>query len=249
MLSTVEFIRAPAFFPSRQKHSRHPKRLFIKRLESVEKKRIMSVRNAVLSSGMVRNQLKTAFRTKRRGLSSSGDVLAAWRRPSAHWPSYRETDSGFKTAVATPSSIFTRFGSQIFSSLLAPERRSTWTSLLIGCGDKGGAAILAGTATKRRLSPEKFMPEWNVGGGLCKAVQTSLKISVAVNHFRHDLSSFHLNDSCIIYKTVPVIRIKWTFFFCTSAVGNIFRTDRYLATSAWQIGAERNTGVRANCLL
>jgi hypothetical protein len=38
-------------------------------------------------------------------------------------------------------------------------------------------------------------------------------------------------------------------FFRTSFVGNIFRTDRYLATSAWQIGAERNVGVRANCLL
>jgi len=156
---------------------------------------------------MVRNQLEPAIRTKRGGLSSSGDLLAVWRRPSSHWPSYREIDSGCKTVGATPSSIFTRFGTQRFgtqrsSSLLAPERHSRWTSLLIGCGDKGGGALLAGTATKRRLFPEKFMPEWNVGGGLCRAVQTSLKISVTVNHFKHYLSSFRLNDTCIISKSV-----------------------------------------------
>jgi hypothetical protein len=85
---------------------------------------------------------------------------------------------------------------------LALERHSTWTSLLIGCGDKGDGAVLAGTATKRRLFPEKFMPEWKVGGGLWKAVKTSLKITVTVNHFKHDLSSFHLNDPCIVSKSV-----------------------------------------------
>ena len=152
------------------------------------------MRNAVLRSGVVRNQLKLEIRTKRCGLSLSGDALADWRRPS-----YREADSGFKTAgVTPPSSIFTRFGTQTSLSLLAPGRHSTWTSLLVGRGDKRGGALLAGTATKRRLSSEKFMPEWNVGGGLWKAVQTSLKISATVNHFRHDLSSFHLNDPCII---------------------------------------------------
>jgi hypothetical protein len=174
---------------------------FINRLDIVEKKKIMSVRNTVLRSGMVRNQLKPAIRTKHRGLSSSGDVLATWR-PSAHWPSHRETEPGYKILGATSSSIFTRFGTQRFSSLLAPGRHSTWTLLLIGCEDKGGGAAVAGTDTKRSLLPEKFMPEWNVGGDLWKTAQTSLKISLTVNHFKHDLSSFHLNDHCIISKSV-----------------------------------------------
>jgi hypothetical protein len=115
---------------------------------------------------------------------------------------------------------------------LAPERPSTWTSLLIGCEDKAGDAVLADTATKRRIFPEKFMPEWNVGGSLWKAVQNSLKI-ITVNHFKHDLSSFHLNYRCIISKSVTDnISISFLLFFRTSFVGNIFRTDRYLATSA-----------------
>jgi hypothetical protein len=46
--------------------------------------------------------------------------------------SYRVTDSGFKIGGVTPSAIFTRFGTERFSPLLAPKRCSTWMSLQIG---------------------------------------------------------------------------------------------------------------------
>jgi hypothetical protein len=102
--------------------------------------------NSERYSDMLRNQLKPAIQTKRRGLLSSG-VSAAWQRPT----SYSETDSGFKIGDVTLSVIFTRFVAQWFSSLLAFKRRSTWTSLQIGWRGKGGGAWLAGTATKRLL--------------------------------------------------------------------------------------------------
>ena len=44
------------------------------------------------------------------------------------------------------------FGTKRFSSVLAPKRRSMWTSLQIGRGPKGSGIRLAGTATKRLLS-------------------------------------------------------------------------------------------------
>jgi hypothetical protein len=132
---------------------------------------------------------------------------------------------------------------------LAPERHSTWKSLLIGCEDKAGGAVLADRAAKRRTFLEKFMSEWKVGGSLWKAVQNSLKI-ITVNHFKHYLSSFHLNDRCIIWKSVTDnVSFCFVLFFRTSFVGKIVRIDRHLATSARHIGAERKVGVRANCLL
>jgi len=46
--------------------------------------------------------------------------------------SYRETDPEFKIGDVVPPPIFSRFGNQGFSPLLAAERRPMWTSLQIG---------------------------------------------------------------------------------------------------------------------
>jgi hypothetical protein len=73
--------------------------------------------------------------------------------PELIQPSYRKTDTGFKIGGVTTSAIFSRSGTQRFSPLLAPERRSTSTSLPIGWGGRGGGAWVAGTATERLLLP------------------------------------------------------------------------------------------------
>ena len=62
----------------------------------------------------------------------------------------------FNTVGVTPSALFTRFGTQRLPSLLAPERHSTWTSLLIGCGEKRRGALVVGTAVKRRSFPRNL---------------------------------------------------------------------------------------------
>jgi hypothetical protein len=46
--------------------------------------------------------------------------------PGLIQPVVPETDSGFKIGSVTPSAIFTRFGTERFSPLLAPKRRSMW---------------------------------------------------------------------------------------------------------------------------
>jgi len=53
-------------------------------------------------------------------------------RLTSNSTSYRETDPEFKIGDIVPPAIFTRFGTQEFSPLLAAERRPMWTSLQIG---------------------------------------------------------------------------------------------------------------------
>jgi len=53
-------------------------------------------------------------------------------RLTSYSTSYRETDPEFKIGVVVSPPIFTRFGTQGFSTLLAAERRPMWTSLQIG---------------------------------------------------------------------------------------------------------------------
>jgi len=94
-----------------------------------------------------RNRLKAAIWRQGRGVSSSDLCL---QQDNARPHTVRHTVKQinvFIIAAITPSAIFTRFGTQRFSPLLTPKRRSTWTLLHIGWGGKGGGAWLAGTAT------------------------------------------------------------------------------------------------------
>jgi len=83
-------------------------------------------------------------------------VSAAWQWPTSYSLSNCETDSGFQTGGVNPYAIFTILHTQPFLSLLNPKRRSTWTSLRIGCGCKGSGAWLAGTVNKRLLFPRNL---------------------------------------------------------------------------------------------
>ena len=87
--------------------------------------------NSERCKGTLRTQLKTAIRTKRRGLLSSGMCLHL-DDAKLHTVSYRETDLGFKTGDVTPPAIFTRPGPNRFSPFLVSRRSTTWTQLQIG---------------------------------------------------------------------------------------------------------------------
>ena len=53
-------------------------------------------------------------------------LLACLCSVTSHSPSYRETDLGSETEGVTPSAILTKFGTQLFSLLLAPARLTMW---------------------------------------------------------------------------------------------------------------------------
>jgi len=69
-------------------------------------------------------------------------VSAVWQWLTSYSSSNCEIDSGFQTGGVNPYAIFTILHTQLFLSLLNPKRRSTWTSLRIGCGCKGSGAWL-----------------------------------------------------------------------------------------------------------
>jgi hypothetical protein len=71
-------------------------------------------------------------------------------------PSYRETDLGNETGGVSPSAIFSRFSTLMFSLLLASSRLSAWRHQ-IGLGCEGGCWKTRWYSNQNTSSAEEFI--------------------------------------------------------------------------------------------
>jgi hypothetical protein len=162
-------------------------------------------------SDTLRNQLNPAIRRKRLGFEVFRRVTAAWQRPTAHSPLYREMNSWFKTGSVIPSVILIGFGIQRLSPLLAPKRRSTrtWTSLQIRWGVRGGGASFLAQRPKGFFSRENYVlvERWRI----CAERGGDDSRDVIVMHLFFN-KSLYINFPIFIWMTALKKNEDWTKF-------------------------------------